>query len=317
MQPLSIQSQQIQNNNHNSVISNVFNLKLKLSDVKIRYYGKNKDGSNQDLQLALKEWQQFADLYDNPVSYYYRIWVTTILKGAAKRVQTNDKNHNNDIFELWGVLADRFPTASKLESRIHALSTFQYKPYNSNRTHLTLFRDLIVKIDDDIQTNVILNHHGRLPNYIPDENAIYDYLLFSIWNLPNMHDKVRTWELERKPEIFDAAYVRNKQDFEKLEENMIKAEKLVFPNGILQKRDCRDRTRNHNDGKPLNYHYFAPYGRVTPRRLRWQRNENRRARIRYAQFGRFRQFVQNAGCHACGRSNHKIKDCRDETKRDS
>ena len=206
---------------------------------------------------------------------------------------------------------------SKLKSRIHALCTFQYKPYKSIRTHLTLFRDLTVKIDDEIETNVILNHHGRLPNYIPDANAIYDYLLSSIWNLPVLHDKVRTWELERKPEIFDAAYVRTKKDLEKLEENMIKAEKLVFPNGILQKRDCRDKTRNNGSQAAFNYRYFAPYARVTPRRLRWQRNENRRARIRYSQFGRFRQFVQNTGCHACGRSNHKIKDCRDKEKRDS
>ena len=119
-----------------------------------------------------------------------------ILRGAAKKVQVNDRNHQQNIFKLWGLL----------------------------------------RVD-------------------------------ILWN--------ENWKISKK-----------------------KAKQAFYPNGRLQKHDCQDTTPAlHSICR-----YFAPCGRVSPRGLRYQQNEIVRNR--------------RCGCYACGRSNHRVKNCKDRTKRD-
>ena len=222
-----------------------------------------------------------------------------------------DRNHGQDIYQLWNLLADRFPTKPKLDQRIHAVSNFEYRPYRSMRTHCSHFRDLTAKIDEEIKTNVILNHQGRLPHYIPTVNDCYDHLLESIECLPLLHDKVRTWEVERNQNIFDACYERTQDDFDGLEDMILKAEKLIYPNNMLQHQDLRARNWQSRKHPLRNYHFYAPYGKVTPRRNRFLRGQDRRARRTAPQRRIIHTYLQNTACHACGRNNHKIRDCRD------
>ena len=156
----------------------------------------------------MKQFQEIAELHRIPETEWYKLWVTRILKGAAKDVQIRDREHGQDIFALWELLQQRFPAPSKLDQRIYSLTHFVYKPYRSMRTHCSNFRDLSARIDEEVEINTVLNHHGRLPDFIPEINSCYQYLLDSVQILPVLFDKVRTWELERNPQILDAGYVR-------------------------------------------------------------------------------------------------------------
>ena len=298
-------------NSSQSSNSTSWSIRFKISDVKLRYYGR-RWGRNEDLQRKIKEWQDLAELYGIPSSEWYKIWVSVILRGAAKNVQVNDRNHQQNIFKLWELLRSRFPVESKLEMRIERLANFQYKGRRTMKTHITNFVNLTTEIDEDIETRIMLNDEGRLPNNLPNPNSIYDSLMNSIRNVSLLHTKTQAFEYERNNRIHEASYERTLDDIDGLQQSMLKAEQAFYPNGRLQKHDCRDTTPVLHP----RYRYFAQYGRVSPRRLRYQRNEAVRNRIRDAHRRRYGQFVQATGCYACGRNNHRVKDCKDKTKRD-
>ena len=112
-----------------------FSLRFRISDITLRYYGRNQKGQNQDIIPAIKRWQEIVDMYQIPKEYWYRIWTNRILAGAAKHVQWNDKSHQGNIKALWQLLASKFYVPSKLAVRIHNLKYFRYTGFKTIASH--------------------------------------------------------------------------------------------------------------------------------------------------------------------------------------
>ena len=284
-------------------------LKFKTSDIKLRYWGKNKDGKgNQDLIQMILRWEEMAEMCEIPKEQWYPAWSVIILQGPAKKLQTNDKHHGNDIFKLWGLLYDRFPPRNRLPDIISNIRSFTYKPRNSMDTHISIFVGLIDQMDDDIRLKQKLNAKSRLPLNIPDKQAIYQYLLNSVRPIKEIYNSTIKWEFERNEDINNANYKRGEDDVQGLMENLRRAAYLHYPQNEMTRRDVRK----------SNYHFYAPYPRVTSRRGRWQRNRAHRARGRDFHRRRFgQQYVQSSSnvCFACKKPGHRVQDCQDRQKK--
>ena len=281
-------------------------IKFRLSDIKVRYYGRDKQGNNVAIIKKVKEWQKLVDVFNIPKGDWYNLWTLEVIRGEAKKVQDHDKSHEGNIFKLWQLFEVKFPVPSELPIRISKVLDYKYRGYKTMVTHVTNFVNLLAKIDEDVEDRRLMEDEERLPHNLPTYDVAYDCLRKSIDNVPTLHRKVQELEIVRNPIVNIPSYKRGKADVEGLQESMIQAERMYYPNAELRKKDFR----KHD------YHFYGPYPQMTCKRNRYEKHQALSNHIRGKLQKRYGMVqATEPKCKACGLDNHTIKECRNKRKR--
>ena len=271
----------------------------KLPKCDIKYYGDRKDGKRDDLMRIAWEVRQWCKNKGVKYDLMYNIWMSDVLQEPAKTVIYAQASLIKDFDTLIQTLHTRCPVQSKLFQKMRDLRKFKYQRKTSMNAHVNIYKVLCNEINKEAWIWEKIHQSGRLPE-LPSLEEQYNVLFRSINNVEKVFFEVRKMMIQSRPLINSSCYRIKEEDICLLTNNMIMAEKLLYPNNEMIRFDVTTKPLFHKANKSKRNNYKSSNDHKG-----YKQKKNRM---------NYQQTEFKGKCFACGGS-HRVRLCKDRDKK--
>ena len=281
----------------------------KLPKCDIKYYGVLKNGKKDDLMIKMWEVTNWCKLKGINADKMFDIWMSDVLQDPAKSVIYQQADYISNFETLIEILITRYPIEPKIFQRLKEFRAFTYVKKTSMREHINKYSVIIGQIIQEKWIWEKIIRRNRAPE-LPSLESQYKVLLNSIRKLDKIYYKVLELMIMKNNKINNSEYRIQEKDINTLADQMIIAEKIIYPEDQLVRFDqTKQLAFSHGGGRRrdrrTNSRRTYPARNQQSRRNRRTRQDQRR--LNYQQ-----QRSQFRGrCFACN-GTHPVRTCQNK-----
>ena len=287
----------------------------KLPKCNVKYYGKKKDGTNDDLVSKAWEVQLWCKTKGiDTLACQYNIWMSDVLQSPAKEQIYLQRNSVRNFDTLIMKLGEIYPIQSKLLTKLFDFRQFKYTKKSSMEQHLNRYKIMCNELNKELFVWKYISKQGRAPE-LPTLEQQWRILLNSIQNCADLHKETQKVVQMYNRSIFQPTYVLVEQDLKYLMKSMRDAAIVLYPSGEMQRYDITGTSRFPTSNKGRSRKRGSRNRDSDGRNNRNGRNTGRDSRNNK----RDKMHYQNAkefkgNCYACN-GIHPVRLCKDKAKK--